>query len=274
MLDKELLIFPILSLLALGTVLASIALPIFAGGDIEGTFAAITSDPEYFENPIFYVAGFAVYFALYFIMIFFNAALIACVKIRFAGGDPTVMDGLRASVANLPKIFFWALFTATIGFILNQLGNKSSGIMKFVIGLVGAGWSIASFFAIPIIVSEKVGPITAVKRSVAIIRKTWGEALIAEVGLSALFGIFGFAIVLLMFASVIVFEISVVLGAALIFILVSALILLILVLTTLSTILKAALYVYAIDGKIPDQFDDDMITGAFPVEQASKQTTQ
>ncbi|MBL4645852.1 MAG: hypothetical protein JKY99_05280, partial [Rhizobiales bacterium] len=50
MLDKELLVFPILSLLALGTVLASIALPIFAGGDIEGTFAAITSDPEYFEN--------------------------------------------------------------------------------------------------------------------------------------------------------------------------------------------------------------------------------
>ena len=32
-------------------------------------------------------------------MIFFNAALVACAIIRFRGGDPTVMDGLRAATA-------------------------------------------------------------------------------------------------------------------------------------------------------------------------------
>ena len=37
----------------------------------------------------------------------------------------------------------------------------------------------------------------------------------------------------------------------------------ILVFATLDSILRAALYVYATEGRVPENFDNDLITGAF-----------
>lgn len=39
-----------------------------------------------------------------------------------------------------------------------------------------------------------------------------------------------------------------------------------LVFTTMDGILKAALYVYAVDGKIPNRFDNELVTNAFSNE--------
>ena len=81
-LDKELLLFPILSGLACVLVLASFATPFLTGmidlpGDNLTTAQQIT----------YGVLGFAFYFVSYFIIIFFNSALVACAIIRLKGGD-------------------------------------------------------------------------------------------------------------------------------------------------------------------------------------------
>ncbi len=176
------------------------------------------------------------------------------------------MDGLRASTKRLPQIFAWALVSSVIGFILNALRGKKEGPMNFVVGLIGAGWAVAVYFVVPVLVSEKLGPWAAIKRSVSVIKKTWGEALVAEVGFGVFYGMIGFIIVLFVMAGAMLFEpypsvsITILATGALFLILCG------LVFSTLGSILKAALYVYAVEGKLPDQFDPDLIKGAFKSE--------
>lgn len=268
MLDKELLVFPLLSIIVLGLLAASFIWPLYESGQIIALLESMSDDAEGEKNSQYWMmaATFIAYFVTFFVMIFFNAALIACVKIRLAGGDPVVMDGLRASMARLPQIAAWALVAATVSFILNMLKNKEGEPPNFIVGMLGAGWAIAVYFAVPVLVSERVGPIDAVKRSVAIIKKTWGEALIAEVGLGVLTGLAMLGGFLFFMAGMIFFneasespEIALTIWTiGVIYALVCAL-----VFSTLGSILKSALYVYAVNGKIPYYFDDDLIKNAF-----------
>ena len=48
---------------------------------------------------------------------------------------------------------------------------------KIITGLIGIAWSIATFFVVPVIAYENMGPIDAFKRSVQIMKDKWGEKL-------------------------------------------------------------------------------------------------
>ena len=48
--------------------------------------------------------------------------------------------------------------------------------------MIGGIWSYLTFFVIPILVSENVGPIGAIKRSSGLVRKTWGRQITASFG--------------------------------------------------------------------------------------------
>ena len=98
--DKELLVFPVLSGIACLIVLASFAVPLWLGGYPE----ALSEDPEPFREPLNWLILFAFYFVNYFVIVFFNSALVACAVIRFRGGDPTLADGFRAAGNRLPQI--------------------------------------------------------------------------------------------------------------------------------------------------------------------------
>lgn len=263
MLDKELLVFPLLSSLILGALVAVFIWPFWVAGTVPSFLTETNEAGEPVFNKVMIGVVFVGYFVTYFTIIFFNTALIACVKIRFAGGDPVVMDGLRASTARLPQIFVWALVASVVGFILNQLRNENKGPLGFVVSLIGLGWAVAVYFVVPVLVSERLGPLAAIKRSVAIIKKTWGEAIVAEVGFGVLYSFVGLAIVGFAISAAFLFEpypsisISIVAIGA-VFVVAASL-----VFSTLGSILKAALYVYAVDGKLPDAFDPELIKGAF-----------
>ena len=263
-LDKELLVFPLFSVLILGALVGFVVWPFWAAG----IFPEFLLEPDETGEPSFNeiligVVVFTAYFVTYFTIIFFNSALIACVKIRFAGGDPVVMDGLRASIAKLPQIFIWALFSAVIGFILDQLRNKEGGPLAFVVAMLGLGWAVAVYFVVPVLVSENIGPIAAIKKSVKILKKTWGETLVAEVGFGVLYSAIGFVIVGSAIASAFLFDAYPAISITIIGVGILSVVFMTLVFTTLGAILKAALYVYAVDGKLPDAFDPDLIKGAF-----------
>src|SRR5258706_5374895 len=82
MLDKELLIFPLLSGIACFLLLATFIGAMFAAG-------FKVKDPQQIDA-LYWVGLFIYYFVNYFIIVFFNCALVACAMIRFRGGDPTV----------------------------------------------------------------------------------------------------------------------------------------------------------------------------------------
>ena len=86
--DKELLLFPFFSAIATLLVAASFIVPLIVTGAFERSVA-----PG--DETAYMVFLFLFYLVQYFIIFFFNSALVGAAMIRLDGGDPTVRDGLR-----------------------------------------------------------------------------------------------------------------------------------------------------------------------------------
>src|SRR6266849_2529776 len=172
--DKEILLFPLLS----GIVTMVAFLSIVSAGVASGVF-------EHFDkhDPLNYAVAFVWYFISWFIVLFFNVAVIHCAAIRLRGGDPTVADGFRASMQHLGRIAAWAFVSATVGVILRFLADRAGFIGRIIIGLLGAAWSIATYFIVPVMIFENRTLRDSVKQSTQLIAKTWGESLVAAGGI-------------------------------------------------------------------------------------------
>jgi Family of unknown function (DUF6159) len=169
--NKQLIIFPILSGLSMILIMGSFIIAVLAsaGWDIdyvrsEGTTAN-------------YVFGFLFYLVNYFVVMFFNTALLQCTRDYFNGEILTVKKGLQFSISRIGAIFTWSVFAATIGFGLKILQENLGAVGKIITGLIGIVWSIATFFVLPIIAYENLNPIQAFKRSAVIMKEKWGESL-------------------------------------------------------------------------------------------------
>lgn len=263
-LDKELLMFPILSGLACLVVTASFAAPLIFSGMLENVANQEGNNPAAPANLLLYGLMFLFYFATYFIIIFFNSALVACAIIRLKGGDPVLRDGVGAAMARLTQIIAWAFVSATVGLILKIIESRSEKVGRFLTSLLGMAWSVTTFFVIPVLVVEKAGPIEAIKRSVGIMKNTWGESLAANFGigtitfLGMLVGLvpIGFGVAALSGQMVVLGIILIVLGAIIV-LAVS------LISSAMGSIMLAALYIYAEEGTVPGGFDENLIQAAF-----------
>lgn len=207
---------------------------------------------------------FVFYLANYFVIVFFNSALVACAMIRFNGDNPTLKDGLGAAIERLPQIFGWALVAASVGVILRVIESRSRRAGSIVASLLGMGWSIVTFFVVPVIVIEKAGPVRAIGRSTAILRKAWGESLTANFGIGIITFLFNIPAMLLIFAGVYAATAaSVALGAAMIGLGVLALLIISLISSALNAIVLAALYLYGATDRVPQAFDASQLRAAF-----------
>jgi hypothetical protein len=250
MLDKELLVFPLMSGIACLMVLATFFVGALATGRANADEA--TGDATA------WVLGFIYYFVNYFVIVYFNAALVACAMSRFQGGDPTVADGLRAATARLPQILAWVLLAATVGIILRMLQERFQLLGRIVIALLGAVWTIATYFIVPVLVVERLGPFDAVKRSATLMKQTWGESLVSHVGIGAATGLITFLGVLVIgIATVALAVVTSNMGMLVAGGIVAAvfLVLAALVSSALTSIVLSALYLYAAEKKVPRAFD-------------------
>jgi uncharacterized membrane protein YeaQ/YmgE (transglycosylase-associated protein family) len=175
--NKQLIIFPVLSGIALLLVIASFFTGMLAsaGWDIDkmeemGTFTM------YFIIFLFYIAN-------YFVIVFFNMALIHCTRLYFHGEEVTVRKGLQFSMSRIGAIFSWAVFAAIVGTILKAIQENSGIFGKIITGIIGIVWNVATFFVVPVIAYENLGPLQAFKRSSQMMKEKWGESLGANFSL-------------------------------------------------------------------------------------------
>jgi len=240
--DKELLFFPLFTVIGLVITIGIFLAVAGSMGSIERLDAGATSRGD----QILYALAF---FSAYFVVIFFNAALVSAALDRLRGGDPNVRSGLSHAFAHIHVIFLWALIAATVGLALQLLrANQRNAFARIVIDMIGGVWEFLTFFVIPILVSENVGPIDAIKRSSGLVRKTWGRQITASFGFMIVYilaGIVGLVPALLIGA------ISGLAGMVLGIITVG---LAICTVQALEGIFKAALYEFAM-GEKPAEFD-------------------
>ena len=206
--DKELLVFPALSSIAAILVFASF-LPFFVSGDGNPmpVGEAVPADQVVYIDgePIMREGGdetafltFAVFYLVqYFVIFFFNSALVGAALIRMRGGDPTVGDGLRIALAKIWPIFGYAMIAATVGLVLRAVAERVGFIAQIVVGLLGVAWTLASYLTVPVLVSRDIGPADAVRESARLLKSTWGENVIANAGISVFFWLVYVAVLVL-----------------------------------------------------------------------------
>jgi hypothetical protein len=254
--DKGLLVFPLLSGICCLALLASFAVPLYA----TGAWQSAKSGDAGGHRLAYYALLFLFYLASYFIIVFFNAGVVACATIRLDGGDPTIGDGFRVAATRLPVILGWALVSATVGLILKLIEDSSNKVGRFAAGLLGAGWTITTFLAVPILVVENKNPISALKDSAALLKKTWGEQLASTFSFGILFLLLSLPAVLIVvlgLASGSLATAMICIGLAVLYWIGLAL-----VQSALQSIFQVALYLYAKGGQVPEGFQAELLSGA------------
>jgi hypothetical protein len=258
------------ALLALPAI-SSVVTLLVAGGFIalamsNGTFAAMHAAHPRGSIPIeFYVWMFCLYLVQYFVVIFFNTALVGAAISLLGGGRPTVWDGLKLACSRIGAILGYAIISATVGVLLQLVAEKLGFIGRLIAGGLGLAWTAATFLVVPILAAEGIGPMEAIERSSELLRKTWGENLIGNAGISLVMSTISGAFLLVGYGGgYFLFKRGYdVLGVALISAAATAFLLVVLVGAALAAIYSAAVYWYAASGKPPVDFDGDLISSAF-----------
>ncbi|HXX93238.1 MAG TPA: DUF6159 family protein [Planctomycetota bacterium] len=178
--DKEILVFPVLSGLSSMAAAASFIIPVFVLSHHE----EMTHRDQ---RLAWYVMAFAFYLVSYFITIFFNVGVMTCASIRMDGGTPTLKDGFRGAFRNLGSILAWSFVAATVGMILRAVERRAGLIGRIVVSLLGAAWSMVTYFVVPVMIFEGAGVGRSIKRSGELFKKTWGEAVAGSGGMGFVF---------------------------------------------------------------------------------------
>lgn len=180
--NKQLVLFPIISGAFLTLIIGSfLGLAYFQRG-----FEAIEMVSQ--GSIAEYAIIFLLFLISYFVVIFFNVGLVHCTRIYLEGGDPQFSDGVKFSMTRLPIILGWSALSATVGLIIKAIQENTGTVGDILSNIVGIIWSIATFFVVPVLAYEEVGPIDALKRSGSIMKEKWGESI----GASFSFGILSF----------------------------------------------------------------------------------
>lgn len=252
--DKKLLAFPILSGIISIIVLLTFILPLIMGSFLS---AAVPMGSIFFYGILF-----AFYAASYFVVIFFNTALIACVNARLNGGEMSVTEGLSTAARHFPSVLAWALVSATVGLVLYFIEERFGWVGQLVSSLLGAAWGFVTFFVVPVLVLEDKGVVDSMKESVTLIKKTWGESIVGSASMAVVF------VLIAVLAAIIAFVFLLLIGNAVSFVLVLGLFIMFLILlavvySAMEGIFVTALYTYAKTGTVPSAFNKDLIQNAF-----------
>jgi len=255
--DRSLAVFP-----ALSTAFATVALALTLTPGLVWSEAV---DQDWIVLPFMVVGAYVTTF----FVAYFNVALAGATRLSMDGRDTTVADGLAVARERRGLIAKWALVQFAVGVLVKVLqyvaGDSIAGrLVAIVSSLAGAAWSVTTFFVIPVLALEGLGPGAAMRRSVGLIRERWGEGLVgsAAIGL-AVFLVSALPLVLLFGATFALIDVSPGLGAALGVLALIALIATFAMSSALGVMFRVALYRYSTEGQATGGFAHEDMVAAF-----------
>lgn len=221
----------------------------------------------------YYVQCGVMGFALFFVVTFFEVALVGCVVLHASGQVPSVGDGLRIASRRLVRIAGWALLTTLAAVLLeaaerNRAGKRTTG---WLLRGVEFGWSVLTYLAVPVLTVEEAGPIDALRTSTKLLKQAWGPQLVSRVAFhTVLFVLIApVMLALALLAAVgglLAAGVAVVVGVVYV---VSVYV----VVHALETVFKAALYLHMRHGRLAEGFyasDLQRVYGPAPFSRASR----
>lgn len=255
--DRELLWLPVLTLLLNGFLFA-ILIALFV--ITSGIDALIPTEGETFS-----ITQWAFIFGCYLVGAFSvalgQAAISFTVFTRAHEGSATLGQSLKVAFSHWYSLLVWSLVTSTVGIIIQAIMERSQLLGKIFASLLGAAWSVLTYFVVPAIVIDKQNTFASISTSGQIFKKTWGETFISNISLTAVFLVIHVLGVLALIGGVIfgiVMEIPLLIFPVVILYLayfVGAII----IASAMGGVLKTLLYIYARDNNRPKNFNEELL---------------
>ena len=260
--DKQLMLFPVLSAVSCFVVTAVIA----TGGAfllLPARAAAIAAGERFNPNqsPMFLLGMFTLYVVNYFVIVFFNVALVAVANSRLMGGSWTFKDGLELAWERKGTILEWALVAATVGVLLRTLEERLGLMGRLIMRIIGIAWTLACYFVVPVLAFEDLTPIDALKRSSKLFRDTWGEKVIGGFSLSVVSLVLMLPGIGLPIAAAFLAGINGMMVGLILMVL--YFLVLSVFMSAVGGIFNAALYRYACFKQVPPAFSEELIVSAW-----------
>lgn len=280
--NKELLIFPIFISLASAVILLFFFAPAVLWPTGHSYFSAehwqalghkfftktgTAGRTQFTYSPVAIAYLVFLYFVSMFVATFFNVAFYNEILEALSGRPVSLGRGLKFACSRWKAIVMWTLFAGMIGLIIKAIEQRFDLVGKIIARLVGAAWSIASVFVIPVIVrdEESVNPLVMLKKSATLLTRTWGEGLIGFIGMGAIN-------LVVMLGSMVVIVATGIISAKLnnFWLLGSVLACWVVMMigwsylmNVASLVFKSALYLYAAEGIISEPYDQQLLDSSW-----------
>jgi Family of unknown function (DUF6159) len=256
--DRSLAAFPLLGFAAALVAVLILSVPAVALATITGSVWLL--------GPFGLLAAYAATFAA----VYYGVALSAAAARSFDGHDTTLADGLAAARERRGLVARWAAVQLAVGLVISALeaALSNSPAARVFGSLLGAAaslaWGVATFFVVPLLALEGLGPKAALARSGSIVRQRWGEGIAGTASIGVAVGVVALVpiVVLAAFAAA-VCTASPLVGAGLAAAAVLVALATAAIATALSAIFRVALLRYATTGTQPGGFAAADLDGAF-----------
>jgi Family of unknown function (DUF6159) len=250
--DRSLLVFPVVA--GIGALIAVAAF----GGAGAGLYST--------SEPLAIVVGVIGLYVVIAISVFCNVALTACAARSLEGADTKAAEGWAAARARSGQILAWAGVQLVVGALISAIQavlRQGAGqlVASIVGGLANFAWSVATFFVVPVVALEGLGPKAALSRSIGVIRQRWGEGVTGTFAIGGLVFLLAFLPGALLVAAGIALADAI--GVVLILLGVAVFLVGAVVQNALMAVFKVALYRFATEDRVVGQFERPQLEAAF-----------
>jgi hypothetical protein len=250
--DKKLMIFPLISALAVIAEIIAILVP-------STLFLMV------YSNSFYYYLLILILF--YFVVTFTSTYVIMAMFIGFRGFSKGQNIGFKDAFKQVRPygklIAEWSLFYAVIIVGIRLLESRMRGIAGMIFGAaIAFAIGIATLFVVPVILDKKLSPIKAIKESSSFIIKNFGKAF----GGLAYVDLYGLAIIFLGILAAIagfsLVSLNLFAGAAVMLMGIGIIAIGAMITSMLSNIFRLIIYDFVSYGKVPEGFTADMLKNA------------
>lgn len=196
---------------------------------------------------------------------FFNVAFVEELLKGLGGKSVSVTRGFKSAIGKLGKILKFSFVVSLVAVVVSIVKDKK-GIFRLLGEAMDLGWQLATYFVIPILVIDNLGPIDSIVKSFKLLTKTWGKQIISNFAIGAIFLIPGGIIVAVIVAIGILLAVQVSIAVALVVTVPLTIIVLTIVdllQSSISQIFTVILYKYVTDGETVAGFDEKTLQSAF-----------
>lgn len=223
-------------------------------------------------KPIAAVYFAAMYFACMFLATYLNVAFYREILNALSGQPVSIAEGLGFAARKWKIILMWTIFAGAVGFVIKSLEERFGWFGEIIMRLIGAVWSVACVFVIPVIITEEEtsSPFVVLKKSAQTLTRTWGESLIGYVGVSLGGSLFMVISVFWLAAGIVAaaYLHSIWLGVFVFLSWFVGMIVLSYLMSVASQIFRCALFLYASQGTLPHPYNEEMMSLAWKTKKA------